>query len=108
MTTKTLSKIQENPIEQWIRESDVDGRKILFQFTDSDIPILRDAIRQEINETLAQLKEEIENINPEYKENKSFWKIKSDEGFMLCKAKVLAIIKNLQGNTFDKLKGGAK
>jgi len=56
---------QENPIEQWINESDVDGRKVVFQFTDCDIPILRDAIRQEIKEERQRLAREIRMIKVE-------------------------------------------
>jgi len=37
-------------LEEWIKDSDLDGRGILFQFTDSDIPILRDCVRQKIEE----------------------------------------------------------
>lgn len=35
------------PVEEWISWCDVDGGKTLYQFTDSDIPVLRDAIRKQ-------------------------------------------------------------
>jgi len=62
---------KENAIERWIRESDVDGRRIVFQFTDSDIPILRDAIRQEIEAEKAEaIKQVMEIIDDWYKSHK--------------------------------------
>ena len=54
-TDKQLDKIKvpfiNYTLKDWIKDSDVDGREILFQFTDSDISILHDCINQIVKES---------------------------------------------------------
>ena len=49
-------------LKDWIKDSDVDGRGILFKFTDSDIPVLNDCIHQIVNEREKELIEEFEKM----------------------------------------------
>lgn len=70
-----MNKLQEEyRLERWIKESDVDGRGILFQFTDSDIPILRDAVRELIAEERQKcieiFRKMIDELEKHFKQNK--------------------------------------
>ena len=55
------NKIKEE-IDDWIKECDVDGRMIVFEFFDSDIQDLKNCIKRDVEKGRKQALEEVEKM----------------------------------------------
>lgn len=66
-------------IDEWIKSCDVDGRGISFEFFDSDIEDLKNAVKREITDILKEfIKEDLReslNDDKQFEEAKERYKI---------------------------------
>jgi len=82
MKSKRIEELEN--VDEWIKECDVDGRMISFEFFDSDIEDLKNCIKRDIREERKQAEKEFKELIIEIEESLEF----PDVGLLKLKEKI--------------------